>query len=87
MKCQMIFSQDDFLGHSKIHSGQTTFFIPQIHKKKFRFVPAISTSVYEKKTHSDQVADARRDVDHHDDETTSARLDYERACKKKDIDQ
>jgi hypothetical protein len=28
MKCQMIFSQNDFFGHSKIHSGHLTFFIP-----------------------------------------------------------
>jgi hypothetical protein len=49
MKCQMIFSQIDFFGHSKIHSGRSTFFIPEIRNFFRHFVLAISTSVYKKK--------------------------------------
>jgi hypothetical protein len=48
----------DFFSHSKIHSGHSTFFIPQI-CNFFWFVPVISMGVYEKKK-SDQVADARQ---------------------------
>jgi hypothetical protein len=47
MKCQMILSQNEFFGHSKVHSGHLTFFIPQIHTSFF--VPAISTSVLKRK--------------------------------------